>query len=214
MKFVRLVYKYFPLIWIQGHPKAKTLKSSPLVFPDLCKALFEGTSATGSRVYAPSSTRERTVVSSPFPSHFHSTQHEEEEEDDDDEGPNVDPSIVSPTPHSSKPNKKRAKIDMDELAWDMKGALQTLVTRQVAPVVAPVVPPVAPPVVPPPTTTIDACIKRLNTLGLDPSDPLYQAAIDIFGHTTLLRETWLINSPDPKILKEWISRTARRLGFI
>ncbi|KAL6556799.1 hypothetical protein OROHE_006675 [Orobanche hederae] len=189
-----------------GHPKAKTLKTSPLAFPNLCITLFEGTSATGSCVYAPSSTRERTVVlSSSFTSHFHSTQNEEE--DDEDEGsnvdiPNADPSTVSPIPHSSKLNKKRAKVDMDELAWDMKGALHPLVTRQV------------PPVVPPPTTTFDACLERLNTLGLDPCGPLYQAAIDIFGHTTLLRETWLINSPDPKILKDWIFRTARRLGFI
>ncbi|KAI3714840.1 hypothetical protein L6452_21800 [Arctium lappa] len=50
--------------FFKGHPKAKTLKTSPLAFPELCIALFEGTSATGSRVYAPSSTRERTVSSS------------------------------------------------------------------------------------------------------------------------------------------------------
>lgn len=34
-------------IWMQGHRKAKTLRMSPLVFPDLCTALFEGASATG-----------------------------------------------------------------------------------------------------------------------------------------------------------------------
>ncbi|KAJ9546559.1 hypothetical protein OSB04_019102 [Centaurea solstitialis] len=203
--------------FFKGHPKAKTLKTSPLVFPDLCKDLFEGTSATGSRVYAPSSTCERTVVSSSFPPHFHSTQNLEEEDEDDEapnaDIPNVDPSIVSPSPHSSKPNKKRAKVDMDELAWDMKDALQTLVTRQIPPVVPPVVPSVvppvappfaapsvAPPVVPPPTTTIDACVERLNTLGLDPSDPLYQAAIDIFGHTTLLREAWVIMDNDQEAI--------------
>jgi len=38
---------------MQGHPKAKTLKTSPLLFPELCVALFEGTTATGSRAYAP-----------------------------------------------------------------------------------------------------------------------------------------------------------------
>ncbi|KAJ9553695.1 hypothetical protein OSB04_017740 [Centaurea solstitialis] len=216
--------------FFKGHPKARTLKTSPLrgeqwnrknrpePEPDRDRDRNRNRkrTATGSRVYASSSTCERTVAPSPLPSHFHSTQHEDE--DDDDEGPNVDPSIVSPTPHSSKPNKKRAKVDMDELPWDMKGALQTLVTRQVPPVVPSVVPPivspVVPPVVPQPTTTLDACIDRLKTLGLDPSDPLYLAAIDIFGHTTLLRETWLINSPDPTILKEWIFKTAKRLGFM
>jgi hypothetical protein len=93
---------------------------------------------------------------------------------------------------------------MDELAWDMKGALHMLVTR-------PTPPPVVPTAIAP---TIDACVERLNTLGLDPSDPIYQAAIDIFGHTTLLREAWLANSSNHVILKDWILRTARRLGFM
>ncbi|KAI3772243.1 hypothetical protein L6452_03425 [Arctium lappa] len=69
--------------FFKGHPKAKTLKTSPLAFPELCIALFEGTSATGSRVYAPSSTRERTVSSS-FTSHIHTTQNEEEDEEDEE----------------------------------------------------------------------------------------------------------------------------------
>lgn len=184
---------------MQGHPKAKTLKTSPLVFPDLCIALFEGTSATGSRVYAASSTRERIVVASSSPSHIHTTQFEEEDNDvtpSPHNVPSVDLSKLTPSPPSSRPNKKsKIKVDTNRLALSMEGALNTLITRQ-------------------PTITVDACIERLDTLGLDETDPLYKAAIDIFGHTTLLRETWLSSKPNPDLLKDWILRTATRLGFI
>ncbi|XP_024996638.1 L10-interacting MYB domain-containing protein-like [Cynara cardunculus var. scolymus] len=61
--------------FFKGHPKARTLKTAPLIYPDLCIALFEGTSATGSRAYAPSSTRERTTISSSsFTSNIPTTQ--------------------------------------------------------------------------------------------------------------------------------------------
>ncbi|KAI3678458.1 hypothetical protein L6452_37752 [Arctium lappa] len=189
--------------FFKGHPKAKTLKTSPLLFPELCIALFEGTSATGSRAYAPISTRERpsVVSSSSFTSHIHSAQNEEDEDDDDvEEIANVNKSSANPSnvevqsQPSSRPSKKsKFKVDMDELAVDLRGVLHTFVSREPTIVVQPAV-------VEQPTTTLDACVERLNMLGLDQSDPLYSAAIDIFGHTTLLRETWFIMDDEKAIL--------------
>nr|XP_009624135.1 uncharacterized protein LOC104115253 [Nicotiana tomentosiformis]XP_033516926.1 uncharacterized protein LOC104115253 [Nicotiana tomentosiformis] len=42
--------------YIKAHPKAKTLKSSPLPFPDLCTTLFEGSTATDVHGQSPSGT--------------------------------------------------------------------------------------------------------------------------------------------------------------
>ncbi|CAI9303805.1 unnamed protein product [Lactuca saligna] len=39
-----------------GHPKAASLKTVPLVFPELCAELFDGNSASGNRSYATSQT--------------------------------------------------------------------------------------------------------------------------------------------------------------
>ena len=193
---------------MQGHPKGRSLRTSPLAFPELCKALFEGTSATGSRAYAPSSNHERVSVvsSSSFTSHIHTIENEDGE-DSEEEGPTLEKSstnpsnVERPTTGSSGPSKKtKTKVDMDELAVDLKDALRVLITP------------------PPPVAQIDPvrkeCLERLNSLGLDPRDPLFTTAIDILGHTTLLRDAWLMMPPDHDVLKDWIVRTGRRLGFM
>ncbi|KAJ9538787.1 hypothetical protein OSB04_031520 [Centaurea solstitialis] len=212
--------------FIKGHPKGKSLKSSPLAYPELCKALFEGTSATGSRAYAPSSTRERVsmVSSSSFTSHIHTIENEDDE-DSEDEVPTLDKSSTNPsnvertTPTSSRPSKKKTKVDMEDLAIDLKDALRVLITQPPPPVVPPPPPPVVPPPSPPPPQpTVDpvrnACVERLNSLDLDPTDPLYSMAIDILGHTALLRDAWMMMPPIPHVLKDWIVRNGRRLGFM
>lgn len=139
---------------MQGHPKARTLKTAPLVYPDLCIALFEGTSATGSRAYAPSATRERTTVSSSsFTSSIPTTQNEED--GDEEIGPSVDKSSATP----SRPNKKsKTKVDMEELAFEVRGAIQTLVAQQTTLVAQ--------------TSNLNACMERLNALDLDKRSPL------------------------------------------
>ncbi|XP_060178071.1 L10-interacting MYB domain-containing protein-like [Lycium barbarum] len=50
--------------YIKAHPKAKTLRNSPLPFPDLCTKLFEGSTAIGIHDWSPSCTYPRPGVSS------------------------------------------------------------------------------------------------------------------------------------------------------
>ncbi|KAL3365426.1 hypothetical protein AABB24_010523 [Solanum stoloniferum] len=50
--------------YIKARPKAKTLKTSPLHFPDLCTKLFEGFTTTGNHGWSPSCTYSRPGVSS------------------------------------------------------------------------------------------------------------------------------------------------------
>ncbi|KAJ9544803.1 hypothetical protein OSB04_024510 [Centaurea solstitialis] len=210
--------------FIKGHPKGKSLKTSPLTFLDLCKALFEGTSITGSRAYTPSSTRERVSVvsTSSFTSHIHTIENEDDE-DSEEEVPTLDKSSTNPsniertTPTSSRPSKKnKTKVDMEDLAVDLKDALRVLITQPPSVALSPPHPHPPPPL--PTVAQIDpvrnACVEWLNNLGLDPMDPLYTTTIDILGHTTLLRDEWLMMTPDPRVLRDWIARTGRRLGFM
>ena len=96
---------------MQGHPKAKTLKTS---------------------------TRKRvSVVSSSSFSNFHSIE-DADDEDAEKEGPTIDKSTTNPSnvdrasPVSSRPSKKnKTKVDMDELAVDLKDALRVLTTPPV-----------------------------------------------------------------------------------
>ncbi|XP_062100882.1 uncharacterized protein LOC133806811 [Humulus lupulus] len=53
--------------YIKAHPTTKTLKSSPLPFPDLYKALFDGTTAIRVYGWSPSCTTPRLVISSASP---------------------------------------------------------------------------------------------------------------------------------------------------
>ncbi|KAD4888469.1 hypothetical protein E3N88_20542 [Mikania micrantha] len=46
----------------KGHPKAASLRTSTLPFPDLCSALFDGNAATGNRKW--SSTQTTSIVGS------------------------------------------------------------------------------------------------------------------------------------------------------
>ncbi|KAJ9566836.1 hypothetical protein OSB04_002802 [Centaurea solstitialis] len=91
--------------FIKGHPKGKSLKSSPLAFPDLCQALFDGTSATGSRAYAPSSTRERVSVvsSSSFTSHIHTIENEDDEESEEE--------VPAPTSDVERTDVERTNVE-------------------------------------------------------------------------------------------------------
>ncbi|KAL8250829.1 hypothetical protein R6Q59_034522 [Mikania micrantha] len=47
---------------LDGHPKAASLRTSTLPFPDLCSALFDGNAATGNRKW--SSTQTTSIVGS------------------------------------------------------------------------------------------------------------------------------------------------------
>ncbi|GAV60740.1 hypothetical protein CFOL_v3_04269 [Cephalotus follicularis] len=53
-------------IKMQGHLKAKCLKNSPLAFPNLCRALLDGATATGIHEWGPTSTNPRPTDGSGF----------------------------------------------------------------------------------------------------------------------------------------------------
>ncbi|KAL8235936.1 hypothetical protein R6Q59_017018 [Mikania micrantha] len=203
-----------------GHPKAGSLKTVPLPFPELCAALFDGNSATGSMKWTSSQTT--SVVGSSScqrvqqllitDSIFHDTEddadtshHTSEPTPDPTFEPTPDPTF-EPTPDTreatpdSNPSKrskttKSSSINSDDLAHDMRQALQYLIKGKEGPTVA-------------------ECYEKLKLVGLDPVDPLFLAAFNIFGVSTGMREAWMTLPDIPEVLRGWIVMTATSLGLI
>ncbi|KAK9075702.1 hypothetical protein SSX86_004031 [Deinandra increscens subsp. villosa] len=203
----------------KGHPKAAALKSVPLPFPELCAQLFDGNAATGNGKWT--STQRSGVGSSSYHRVQQLLTYNGTEEDDtgtyhhtSETNPDyVHEPTFEPTPErtpepSPEPNpepkpKKRAKtsksssINDDDLALDIRQALQYLVKGKETPKI-----------------TIAQCSEKLKLVGLDPVDPLFLAAFHIFGGTLNMREAWMELPNIPEVLRGWLVMTATTLGLI
>lgn len=104
---------------------------------------------------------------------------------------------LKPLIDQRKRNKTTSNYKED-LAHDISSAVKVLVSQQQTEKEDP----------------LDACVNKLNTFGIDTSDPLYRATFDIFCSSVLLWKTCLKMPSDPNELKDWILRMRRRLGFI
>ncbi|KAL8268961.1 hypothetical protein R6Q59_002759 [Mikania micrantha] len=197
----------------KGHPKAASLRTSTLPFPDLCAALFDGNAATGNRKW--SSTQTTSIVGS---SSIHRVQQFLLMDTEDDAGtsqhntpeqttdpsfeptrePSLDPThepSPQPNPNKRPRTSKSTSISADDLANDMKKALQYLINGNEGP-------------------TVLECSDKLKLVGLDPVDPLFLAAYHIFGVSTGMREACMALPYLPEVLKGWLAMTARSLGLI
>ncbi|XP_062118379.1 uncharacterized protein LOC133831997 [Humulus lupulus] len=111
--------------YIKAHPKAKTLKSSLLPFPDLCKALFDGTTATGVYGWSPSSTTPRPVIpsTSPYIETNVSTK-ESAPSNQNDDAANISPSQYSNPLEGQMMRKKRKLSSQHDIDDRMSIALE------------------------------------------------------------------------------------------
>ncbi|KAI3507768.1 hypothetical protein L1887_22762 [Cichorium endivia] len=200
----------------KGHPKAASLKTHPLVYPELCATLFDGRSATGSYRYTPAQTTSAAGSSScrrvPLPvlqitdnsfdnmkddgTSNHPTDPTHEPYVDPHPSDTVDPT-PEPSPNVARPSKKakttKTSIDHDDLARDMQKALQILIKGNDGP-------------------TIDECHEKLKILELDPSDPLFLTAFHIFSGSKNTREAWMTLPAIPDVLKGWLKLTETYSG--
>ncbi|CAI9277088.1 unnamed protein product [Lactuca saligna] len=186
-----------------GHPKAASLRTIPLPFPDLCARLFDGNSATGNfRSYSTQSSSVAGASSCRVPPlQITATPFDAMDDDGVDTSHHEPPpSAASPSagspytgsPYTSTPSgnpNKRAKpstpvapsaspsasspdgtsVTADDLAFEMKKALQSLTKGY----------------------TIPQCLEKLEVLQLGPTDPLRFVAYHIFGGTMNMREMWM-----------------------
>ncbi|KAD6795991.1 hypothetical protein E3N88_06887 [Mikania micrantha] len=108
--------------------------------------------------------------------------------------PTADTREATPDSNPSKRSKttKSSSINSDDLAHDMRQALQYLIKGKEGPTVA-------------------ECYEKLKLVGLDPVDPLFLAAFHIFGVSTGMREAWMTLPDIPEVLRGWIVMTATSL---
>ncbi|CAI9278819.1 unnamed protein product [Lactuca saligna] len=219
-----------------GHPKAASLRTIPLPFPDLCAHLFDGNSATGNfRSYSTQSSSVAGASSCRVPPlQITATPFDAMDDDGVDTShhepppsaasPSAgSPSAASPSagsPYTSSPYtatpsgnpNKRAKpstpvapsaspsasspdgtsVTADDLAFEMKKALQSLTKGY----------------------TIPQCLEKLEVLQLGPTDPLRFVAYHIFGGTMNMREMWMHLPDVPEILRGWHEMTGTSLGVL
>uniref|UniRef100_M1DCB6 Uncharacterized protein n=1 Tax=Solanum tuberosum TaxID=4113 RepID=M1DCB6_SOLTU len=148
--------------YIEAHPKTKTLKTSPLPFPNLCTKIFEGSTATGNHGWSPSCTYSRPDVSSVSTTIDIDTSDEVEELDSDknSEDLNNSPSQFSVSAGKKVFGKKRksssSQLEIDE---KMRAALELLIKKNSAP-------------------AFEECMEKLDGLGWE--EPLYSTAASIF----------------------------------
>ncbi|CAI9273533.1 unnamed protein product [Lactuca saligna] len=208
----------------KGHPKAASLRTIPLPFPDLCARLFDGNSATGNfRSYSTQSSSVAGASSCRVPPlQITATPFDAMDDDGVDTSHHepppsaASPSAASPSagspytgsPYTATPSgnpNKRAKpstpvapsaspsasspdgtsVTADDLAFEMKKALQSLTKGY----------------------TIPQCLEKLEVLQLGPTDPLRFVAYHIFGGTMNMREMWMHLPDVPEILRGWLEMT-------
>ncbi|KAM6593679.1 hypothetical protein CsatA_001382 [Cannabis sativa] len=176
--------------YIKAHPKAKPLKSAPLPFPDLCKALFDGTTATGFYGWSPSCTISRPMNSSTSPNIETDAYAEENApSNQNDEADNTSPSQYStPLGGQKKKRKLSSQHDIDD---KMSVALELLIKKNSGP-------------------EVEDCMEKLDGLGWE--EPLYSATIGILCEGDSYRKAWM-NMKDVNIMENWVKAMGKKLGY-
>nr|XP_016463761.1 PREDICTED: uncharacterized protein LOC107786767 [Nicotiana tabacum] len=118
--------------YIKAHPKAKTLKSSPLLFSDLCTALFEGSTATDIHGWSPSCSIPRPGVSSLSTNIDIDTLDDVEDlHDDKNDGTSINSSVSTERKNAGK--KRKTTLSRVEIDDKMSTALELLIKKNSAP---------------------------------------------------------------------------------
>ncbi|XP_060178772.1 uncharacterized protein LOC132608967 isoform X1 [Lycium barbarum] len=159
--------------YIKAHPKAKTLRSAPLPFLELCTTLFEGSTTIGIHGWSPSCTTLRPGTSSVSTNiDIDSLDDIEDLLGDKNDGASKDSLSQSSIPIENKNLGKKRKNTTSRLAIDekMNAALELLINKKNAP-------------------GEEECIKILD--GLEWGEPLYSAALSIFCEGASYKKTWM-----------------------
>ncbi|CAI9281523.1 unnamed protein product [Lactuca saligna] len=98
----------------------------------------------------------------------------------------------APSTSSSASSLDETSITADDLAFEMKKALQSLTKWY----------------------TIPQCLEKLEVIQLGPTDPLRFVAYHIFGGTMNMREMWMHFPDVPKILLGWLEMIGTSLRVL
>ncbi|GJX59337.1 hypothetical protein Tco_0290727 [Tanacetum coccineum] len=186
----------------------RSLKTSPLLYHELCHILFGKCDASGSI---------RRPVYERWPCSQNCGVKLVEVEDDvnnlNKEGGslatskrvNLDTGYDSgfEDGSSKEPNvargrrKKKSKKDSElgELEETMKNAIANIIVQENQ------------------SPTMEEYHEKLKSVRLEPDDPIYFAALGIFCQSKSYKEAWMLLPSVPNVLKKWIEMMAHQLGF-
>lgn len=188
---------------MQANPKAKTLKTSPLLFPDLCIQLFDGVSA-GVNSLEPTSTRNRVYSTNESEVHeVDLVQGRGSYEESNVTNPNIEkatPQVQenkdTPDDESQRPRKKsKQPVNQSNNSLfeeNVSKALEIIIQKQNGP-------------------TNKECRDRLKSLGWSAKNSLYQLALGIFCESASHREAWMNLEDDEAEI--WVKMISRKLGL-
>ncbi|XP_060197427.1 uncharacterized protein LOC132626530 isoform X1 [Lycium barbarum] len=181
--------------YIKAHPKAKTLRSAPLPFPELCTTLFEGSTATGIHGWSPSCTTPRPGASSVATNiDIDSLDDIEDLLGDQNDGASKDFPSQSSIPIEKKNLGKKRKNASSRLEIDekMSAALELLINKNNGP-------------------DVEECIEKLDKVGWE--EPLYSAALSIFCEGDSYTKTWMKLRGVDK-LENYVRTMGNKLGIL
>ncbi|KAK1368798.1 hypothetical protein POM88_034890 [Heracleum sosnowskyi] len=192
---------------IQANKHVATLRTTPLIFPDLCKNLFDGAAATGVSGWGPSSKKNRTLDSSDdmeilgnediqSQSHMNSPflgTHSNSSATFQD----TTQSNVSDTHDEGERPKKKAKSSSkpsksSQLEEKMASALDLMIQNNSGP-------------------SLQECKEKLNKIGWASTNPLRQMALGIFCESATYRTQWMLLEQDE--IEPWVKMVSSKLGF-
>jgi hypothetical protein len=202
---------------MQGNPKAKCLKSSPLLFPDLCISLFQNVVATGDGGWGPSCNHSRPGTSQVAPPPLLELPSVGAFQDYPDTPGNQSNTGTNYTPASNPPNatdppnatnlpkadfsggkanKRRKTGGTVDVESKMVQLLDVMLKKHNG-------------------FSVDACVEKLNKLGWDSSNPLYVTATSIFCEGQSYRDMWMrYEDADVAGMEAWIKMVGRRFGLV
>ncbi|KAD7479364.1 hypothetical protein E3N88_02500 [Mikania micrantha] len=175
---------------IKSNKHAEALRSAPLVYPDLCIQLFEGSTSTGFDSWGPSST---------LPHPFEDVYEHNLNDFEDIECTQMDPPLQSVSEessgHSKKEIKKRkAKETMTSQIMEVGEHIKKLATMIIENHKA--------------SNDMEACMTKLGTMGWDESDAKYQTALMLFGESADIRKVWL--QLQPQTCELWVKNAGAK----
>ncbi|KAK1403515.1 hypothetical protein POM88_003120 [Heracleum sosnowskyi] len=183
----------------QANTCVSTLKNAPLLFPDLCKNLYDGAAATGVSGWGPSSKKSRTIDLSDDLETLETDDFSNQSQTNfspNSEVPGSQANASNLFDEGERPTKKTKTSSKSskssQLENKMINALDLMVQHNSGP-------------------SLQECKEKLNKLGWGTTNPLHHMALGIFCESASYRRQWMLLDENEN--ETWVKMVSKKLGF-
>ncbi|XP_074343000.1 uncharacterized protein LOC141680773 [Apium graveolens] len=196
--------------WIQhihANKHVATLRTTPLIFPDLCRSLFDGAAATGVSGWGPSSKKNRsTDLNDDLEILGGDDIHSQSQANSQFSGTHLNSNstfqgttqsnVLDTQDEGERPKKKAKSLSKpsksSQLEDKMASALDLMIQNNSGP-------------------SLQECKEKLNKIGWESTNPLCQMALGIFCESATYRTQWMLLEEDE--IEPWVKMVSSKLGF-